>query len=318
MNVTVYEGPAWNMAALEGLLPRHMLTGAMRYENFAPLGTGGKAEVLRCRDIYLEREVAYKALHPSLADSQIEQQMLMREARITAGLNIRAVPKVFEIGREYSGRPYFTMELLQGRSLHAHLEAQRAAADPATEALPAEEAVAIVVDAARALAQAHRAGLVHGDVKPENIFVGDDGFVHVIDWGLARILEQARSQGGGALEDGWGRQGSALFMSPEQAACAPFLSPASDIYSLGVVLYECLTGRVPFQASRSEDTLRMVATANVVPPSAVAPHRPLPPGVDAFCLRALAKDPQRRFATMDEFAGALIDHYHDLLVRFER
>ncbi|MEM8945530.1 MAG: serine/threonine-protein kinase, partial [Planctomycetota bacterium] len=234
------EVPTWNLGQLQTELPKNVLTGSLRYEEFRPLGQGGKAEVFRCRDVTLGRDVAFKVLHYSLMESSVEQRMLVREARIMATLDHSHIPPIHDLGRDRYGRPYFTMALIQGSTLRDLMEAALAAADSADADATQLELVAHVLHAGEVLHHAHQLGVVHCDVKPENLVIGTDGKIRIIDWGLAALtveteLEEER------LEDSWGRQGSPLYMSPEQVACDPMLQPATDIYSLACVLYECLT-----------------------------------------------------------------------------
>ena len=309
--------PAWDIAALQAELPRHVRTGSMRYEGFEQLGQGGKAEVFRCQDVTLGREVAFKILHKSLMPHTVEQQMLVREARIMASLDHRSIPVIHDLGRDRYARPYFTMALVEGLTLFELLASLRG--DDVTEKrlLTIEQLLAYVLQTAEALQLVHQQGIVHGDIKPENLIVGHDGVVRLIDWGLATLssepgVDEIR------LEAQWGRQGSPLYMSPEQVAGEPTLQPASDIYSLGVVLYECLTLQSPLRGETKRETLQLVSETVPEAPSKVAPQREIPHGLEEVCLRALSKSPSDRFPSMQEFCESLRDCHLDLLIRYER
>jgi len=280
-----------------------------KYRIVRVLGVGGMGSVYEGENTRIHRRVAIKVLHAEVAKKAEIVQRFEREAQAAGRIGSEHIVEVLDLGNLPSGERYMVMEFLDGVSLTDRIKQQGH--------LPPEVLAPLLAQLLAGLGAAHEAGIVHRDLKPDNVFLvrrASGDFVKLLDFGVSKFS---------ALGDDFSMtktgavMGTPYYMSPEQARGQP-IDPRSDLYSVGVVAYQALTGRVPFQATRSEDTLRMVATANVVPPSAVAAHRPLPPGVDAFCLRALAKDPQRRFATMDEFAGALGDHYHDLLVRFER
>ena len=317
MTATAATTPAWDIAALQAELPRHVRTGSMRYEGFEQLGQGGKAEVFRCQDITLGRDVAFKVLHHSLMPHTVEQQMLVREARIMASLDHRSIPVIHDLGRDLHSRPYFTMALVEGPTLFELLASLRG--DNATEnhLLTIEQLLAYVLQTAEALSLVHQQGIVHSDIKPENLIVGHDGVVRLIDWGLATLSSKPAADEV-RLEAQWGRQGSPLYMSPEQVAGDPILQPTSDIYSLGVVLYECLTLQSPLRGKTKQETLQLVSETPPQRPSKVAPGREIPPQLEAACLRALSKSPSDRFPSMSDFCESLRDCHLELLISYER
>lgn len=316
--MTTQAEPAWDFGKLQANLPKHVLTGSMRYTDFQPLGHGGKAEVFRCRDVNLGREVAYKVLHHTLMRTTLEQQMLAREARIMASLDHVAVPHIHDLGRDGNGRPYFTMAFIQGPTLHELLQGLREEAQTTGDASPGmEELISYLLQVAETLQFVHEQGIVHGDIKPENLVIGHDGVVRIIDWGLARLTTHSPSDQP-RLERLWGRQGSPLYMSPEQVAGESFLQPSSDLYSLAVLLYECLTLKVPLQGSCSQETLELVATAEPARPSRIAPQREISPALEEVCMRGLSKSATDRFRSMDEFCEALRECHLDQLISFER
>lgn len=308
---------AWDVAALQAELPRHVLTGSMRYSDFESLGQGGKAEVFRCRDVNLGRCVAMKVLHHSLIANVIEQQMLVREARIMAALNHRAVPSIHDLGRDQHARPYYTMSLVEGKTLHELLTALRRGDETQRRLLTTEQLLAYLLQVGETLAYVHRQGIVHGDIKPENLIINDDGIVSLVDWGLATLTTEPHA-GEQRLEQQWGRQGSPLYMSPEQVAGEPFLQPMSDVYSLGALLYECLTLQSPLHGQTARDTLKLVAEVDPEPPSRKAPEHDIPLQLEYACMRALSKSPTDRFSSMDEFCELLQDCHLDLLISYER
>jgi predicted ATPase len=257
------------------------------YEVLGLLGQGGMGVVYRARQLSLDRPVALKVLPAGCARDPAWLSRFRREALTAGALNHPHICTVYDSG-ECGGRPFLSMELVQGRTLEA-LAGQR---------LPAAEVARLLAQAARALAAAHAAGVVHRDVKPANLMVRDDGIVKVLDFGLARRLPGAAggpAADGGATDPGT-RLGTPLYMSPEQAWGEP-AGPASDVFALGVVLYELATGRHPFRTSSEGGLLHAIAAHPVVPPG-------LPAALDGLVQRMLAKDPCRR-PTAAEVAEAL-------------
>jgi eukaryotic-like serine/threonine-protein kinase len=246
-----------------------------RYRLRRLLAVGGMGAVWAAEDAVLGREVAVKVLGEALADDRRAALRLRREARAAARLAHPAIAGVLDLGEE-DGRPYLVMELLHGESLAARL----ARAGPLAPA----EAVRVAAAAADALDLAHRAGIVHRDVKPGNVFVTHGGEVKLLDFGIARAVDETALTGGDLL-------GTAAYLAPERVLGRD-ATPAADVYALGVVLYELLAGRPPF-AGDSATALAMAQVHAQPPPlGAVAPS--VPPALAAACERALAKDPADR------------------------
>jgi predicted ATPase len=253
------------------------------YEVLGPLGRGGMGVVYKARQHSLDRLVALKFLPAECARDPIWLVRFRREALTTSALNHPNICTIYDTG-ECAGRPFLSMELIDGRTLEALVGQRR----------PAEELARLIGQAARALAAAHAAGVVHRDIKPANLMVRDDGLVKVLDFGLARRLPPAGAPSpppaGRETEPGT-RVGTLLYMSPEQARAEP-VSPASDIFALGLVLYELATGKHPFLSESALSVLHAIAAQPPLPPARLNPE--VPAALDALILQMLAKDPRLR------------------------
>jgi eukaryotic-like serine/threonine-protein kinase len=261
---------------------------AGRYELQEVVGTGGMSSVYRAVDTLLERNVALKILHPHYGEDAEYVERFRREARSVAQLSHPNIVTVIDRG-EADGQQYIVFEYVDGESLKQLVDR--------TGPLPARRAVELGLQVAEALAFAHNAGLVHRDVKPQNVLVTEDGEAKVTDFGIARSLdvEHGVTQTGTVL-------GTSNYLSPEQAR-GQTVTPATDVYSLGVVLYELLTGEVPFPGEN------FVAVAmkhiNEEPPSLLERRPDVPMRLVAAIDRALAKDPVQRFPSMGAFCTEL-------------
>ncbi|MFN2606698.1 MAG: protein kinase [Acidimicrobiales bacterium] len=261
---------------------------ADRYEVADLLGRGGMAEVYAGTDRRLARPVAIKLLSPAMAARPDLRTRFEAEARAAASLSHPNAVAVFDTG-EHDGVPFIVMERLPGETLADRLGAGRA--DPAWVRGLAEEVLA-------ALGAAHAVGLVHRDVKPANILLASDGRAKVADFGIAKSLEA----GGADLTTTGQLLGTPAYLAPERIEGAP-ATPASDLWSLGVVLYEALAGAKPFSGDTPLATARAVAGGSHPPLSALRPD--LDPGLVAAVERAMAQDPADRFTSADEMAAAL-------------
>ena len=260
-----------------------------RYQLLERIGTGGMAVVFRARDLMLERSVAIKILHETYSDDQSFQDRFKQEARAAANLSHPNIVTVHDFGFDH-GQLFIVMEHIPGKDLKTILR-QRGR-------YSVEEAIPLMVQACAGIGYAHRAGLVHCDIKPHNMIVTPDGRLKVTDFGIARALSTILPDERADVV--WG---SPQYFSPEQAVGeAP--SPASDVYSLGVVLYEVLTGALPFTAPSSEELARMHLEENPIPPSEYIPE--IPTALEEIVMKVLSKEPAARYRTADQLGRVLL------------
>jgi predicted Ser/Thr protein kinase len=259
------------------------------YEVEAVLGRGGMGVVYRARHLKLNRPVALKMLLAGDCAGPSDRARFQREAEAVAALRHENIVQVYDVG-EQDGRPYFTMEIVQGGSL-----AEKLAGVPQ----PAREAAALVVTLAEAVSAAHQGGIVHRDLKPANVLLTADGMPKISDFGLARRVE-----GGERLTQSGVLLGTPSYMAPEQArGRTQALGPPVDIYALGAILYELLTGRPPFRGETAADTVLQVISQEPVPPSRLNPR--VPRDLETICLKCLRKEPARRYPSAEELANDL-------------
>ncbi len=257
-----------------------------RYRLLAPLGEGGMATLWRAIDEQLDREVAVKLLRPQYGTDAGFAARFRQEARSAGSLSHPNIVPVYDYGTDAeSGGQYIVMQLVEGHDLAAVLR-ERGPLEP-------DEAVRIALGVASALEAAHRRGIVHRDVKPGNILIDHD--VKVTDFGIARaVSETSMTVTGTTL-------GSVHYFSPEQAR-GDEVTGASDVYSLGIVLYEMLTGRRPFEGDSAAGVALKRLTEDPLPPTT---HAPVPQALSAIVMRALERDPARRYPDAGSFAEAL-------------
>ncbi|WP_438024767.1 serine/threonine-protein kinase [Sorangium sp. So ce233] len=256
------------------------------------LGQGGMGEVYEVEHRELGRRFAVKVLHRIHAGRLDLSARMRAEARSIARLRHRSLPEVFDLGATHGGRPYFAMELLEGRDLRTELARLGVVAVPT--------ALGLVLQALSALSLAHSAGIVHRDLKLENLFLCDDGTLKVLDFGVAKLLHA-----GASLTDPDAVIGTPRTMAPEQCAARP-IDPRADIYAMGLVLYELVAGRGPFDELRGRrDALRFAHCEREPPPPSRLAPQPIPPAVERLILRAIAKAPEHRFQTAADMEAAV-------------
>jgi eukaryotic-like serine/threonine-protein kinase len=258
---------------------------AGRYALGEPLGHGGMGEVREALDVRLEREVAVKLLRPELASDADVRRRFEREARAAARISHPHVVAVFDTG-EHDGVPFIVMERLSGATLAN--EIAKGPMDPA-------RAGAIALEVVAALEAAHRLGVIHRDIKPGNILIGTDG-AKVADFGIATIAEGADLTTTGLLV------GTTAYLPPERLAGEP-ASESTDLYGVGVVLFEALAGRPPFRADTPLGLVAAITTGDAPSLAALCPEAP--PELVAVAERAMAAEPGERFESAPALAGAL-------------
>src|SRR4051812_21193424 len=257
-----------------------------RYSIINRIGSGGMADVYCAQDLQLGRKVALKLLYRRFAEDEEFVERFKREASAAAGLQHPNVVGVYDRG-EWDGTFYIAMEYLEGRSLKQVLQEEGP--------LAPERAIDIVIQILRAARFAHQRGVIHRDIKPHNVIIDEEGRAKVTDFGIARAGASDMTETGSIM-------GTAQYLSPEQAQ-GHAVSAQSDLYAIGIVLYELLTGRVPFDGD-SPVTIALKQVSELpVPPSAYNPA--VPQELDAIVLRALEKDPARRFTDAEEFIAVL-------------
>jgi eukaryotic-like serine/threonine-protein kinase len=285
-------------------------THGSRYRIVRLHAKGGLGEVFVARDAELHREVALKQIQDRHRDHPESQARFIREAEITGGLEHPGIVPVYGLGADDDGRPFYAMRLIKGDSLKEAIDqfhqCQVAGLGPGRLMLELQKLLRRFLDVCDAITYAHSRGVLHRDIKPGNIMVGQYGETLVVDWGLAKVVGRPETSGEATLRPPsasgssetlpGSAMGTPAFMSPEQAeGNLDRLGPASDIYSLGATLYCILTGKAPIEGSDHEQALRRVQRGDFAPPRQVKPDVPRP--LDAICLKAMALKPEDRYST---------------------
>jgi eukaryotic-like serine/threonine-protein kinase len=255
-----------------------------RYRVLAKIGGGGMADVWLAEDAHLQRKIALKVLHPRLAQDREFVMRFQREAESAAGLQHPNVVSVFDRG-EWQGTYYIAMQYVEGPTLKQLIDS----------GITVEQGVAVIRQVLQAAGYAHRQGIVHRDLKPQNVIVDPEGKAIVTDFGIARAGVSEITQTGSVM-------GTPHYLSPEQAQGFD-VTAVSDLYSIGVMLYETLTGRVPFEGESAVAVAMKQVSQMPQRPSSIQPR--VSPALDAVVMRALEKDPGQRFQSADAFIAAL-------------
>jgi serine/threonine protein kinase len=286
------------MRPQDPFIGRDILDGKLRI--LQKIGSGGMGTVYKALETEANRMVGVKILHPKLANRKDLVSRFGREARALSQLSHPNTVKVFSYGELEDGSLYIIMELLEGKNLNQTVRAE--GPFPLSRALP------ILIQACGALDEAHKAGIIHRDLKPENLFLVQTAslrdFPKLLDFGLAKVGERQLRPGSVILTQEGMVFGTPEFMSPEQAQ-GKTLTPASDVYSLAVILYEVLTGKLPFDAKSAMDFIQLHVMGKPIRLNQRVAGKVFPPMLEEIMDRALAKRPEERFASAEEFGRAM-------------
>ncbi|MFK7770225.1 MAG: serine/threonine protein kinase [Mariniblastus sp.] len=287
---------------IEGQPPKMISNSFKKYTHFRDLSTGGKASLISCKDTNLGRRVVLKMLRPELSGDDVELRRLIREARITAQLAHPATVPMYELGQNDNGDWFFAMKKIEGHTLFEIIVGLARRDETIEQEFDLNRLLSILTQIGDALAYAHVRGVIHRDVKPENVIVGMFGEVTLIDWGAAKVWGMPND----GDEDTKGqRGGTPLYMSPEQVTGNRLVDERTDVFSMGVVMYEMLCQREPFRGPDINATFDNIINKAPVPPRLVAPHRTIPQPLEEICLKAMEKNPNDRYNTMGKMMMAI-------------
>ena len=270
------------------------------YKIVERIGTGGMGAVYKAEQPSMNRLVAIKVLHSKFATRDDLVSRFRREARAMSQLSHPNTARVYKFGEMPDGSAYFVMDYMEGKNL-AHVVRESGPMEPA-------RALNVMIQVCGALDEAHRAGIVHRDLKPENVFLteqaGTADFPKVLDFGLAKVTEKQMGRGSMMLTQQGMVFGTPEFMSPEQTQ-GESLDRRSDIYALGLILYELLTGKLPFDAKKPIDIMKAHVQQPAIPLNERLPDQDFGPELEQVIAKALEKKPEHRYQTAVEFATAL-------------
>ena len=272
-----------------------------RYRVDRLLGAGSMGFVVAAWHLELDQPVALKLLNPDVFEQGEATMRFRREVRAAARIKSEHVCRVIDVGTLEHGAPYMVMELLDGNNLEEELQ-QRGP-------LPVPEAVLYILEAVEALAEAHAAGIIHRDLKPANLFVARRAdrsrLLKVLDFGISKSMIESQSSRDMSLTRTGVIIGSPLYMSPEQMRSTKDADAVSDVWALGAILFQLITGRPPYEGETIPELCAKLFTEDAPPPSTV--RQGLPPNLDVVLHRSLARDPARRFQSVAELGAALVE-----------
>ncbi|TWT79402.1 Serine/threonine-protein kinase PknD [Planctomycetes bacterium CA13] len=302
-------------------LPQNVPPGLARYSNLREMARGGSAILRAGFDCITGRTVAIKCLLPETRHDRREQRRILREARVTAQLQHPNTVPVYDIGNDKVEGIYFVMKRISGENFFEILKRIARGEQDTIDVFPAQRRVEILINACQALAYSHARGVIHRDVKPENIWVGNFGEVILLDWGVAKVwgqaddneplnrsvltTEETETQQLKTLTGGGQRPGTPLYMSPEQVNGNRGIDERSDIFSAGVTLYEALALREPFRGADINETFDNIQNKEIPPPSERSPDRKISQAADDVVMKAIQKRPANRYQFMRDFIEAM-------------
>jgi PAS domain S-box-containing protein len=281
--------------------------------------TGGMGQIWKAHDLVLDREIAMKVLRPDRVDDHQLRERFLLEARIMGKLSHPGIPPVHVLDQDERGTPYYAMKFIDGRTLEEAIAAYHHQPTP----LVFRDLLRHFGDICQTIAFAHSRAILHRDLKPRNIMIGDFGETFVLDWGLAKQIKTAgdtppplglRDSDQGLTQVGQ-ILGTPAYIPPEQLAGSP-VGPLTDLYALGVILYEILAGRPPYQGKDTLELLVQVSKGQIIPPSQLRGDA-VPHGLEAICLKAMAFRPSDRYQSATELTRAVEDWLSEELVRSE-
>ncbi|MDA1076438.1 MAG: serine/threonine-protein kinase [Proteobacteria bacterium] len=292
-----------------------IITQSTRYLYFKTIARGGKSIIQSCKDNHLGRVICYKSLRPEFADDRVEQTRFLREARVSARLQHPNIVPIYEVGRNSTGHYFFTMKLVHGYTLRELLDYR--------ERYDLKQLMDVLIQVVHALEYAHAHRVMHRDIKPENILVGRYGEIQLLDWGLAKVwhadgspvgadddltpVDQADASLDEPVETITGQaelQGTAAYMSPEQIRRDPQIDYRSDVYSLGVIMYEILAGQTPHQAETVREMIEQIQTVVPPRPSSITRYA-IPSLLEQLTMKCIAKKPEDRIQSCTEVVRLL-------------
>jgi serine/threonine protein kinase len=310
--MSVEKKAAIYVAEVDTVVPPYITNDFSKYTDLRKLTQGGKAGLWLAKDTNLGREVVIKRLKPELAGDRRELRRLIREARITAQLQHTGSVPLYELGRDTDGNWYFAMKRVRGNNLFEILVKLSTGDADAVKEYTLNRLISIYLDVCDTLAYAHVRGIIHRDIKPENVLVGSFGEVVLLDWGVAKVWGMPNEGDEDTVRD---RGGTPLYMSPEQVLGNHYIDERSDIFSLGILLYEVLAIREPFRGPQIRDTFDNIIHESPLPPSEAAPDRHVPKPLERICLKALQKKPQDRYQSVTELVDDIEEFLNQALMK---
>jgi serine/threonine protein kinase len=300
------------VAEVDTIVPPYITNDFSKYTDIRPLTQGGKAGLWLAKDTNLGRQVVIKRLKPNLANDRRELRRLIREARITAQLQHTGSVPLYELGRDDEGNWYFAMKRVVGKNLFQILVQLSRGEEDAVKEFTLNRLINIFLDVCDTLAYAHVRGIIHRDIKPENVLVGSFGEVVLLDWGVAKVWGMPNEGDEDTIHD---RGGTPLYMSPEQVLGNHYIDERSDIFSLGVLLYEILAIKEPFRGRQIRQTFDNIIHETPQLPSEAAPDRQIPKALEEICMKALEKKPQDRYQSVTELVDEVEGFLNQALLR---